>query len=87
MDPTVSPCDDFYQFACGKFIKETKIPDDKTVVDTFSQVRDTLQDQLNTVITSPVEDGDIEPFKMVKRIYSACMNKGERDKKFSCSQS
>lgn len=77
LDPTVSPCDDFYKFACGKFLRETKIPDDKTVVDTFSQVRDALQDQLNTVITSPVEESDIEPFKMVKRIYSACMNKGE----------
>ena len=25
MDPTIDPCDDFYQFTCGKFLKEATI--------------------------------------------------------------
>ena len=25
MDPTIDPCDDFYQFTCGKFIKEATV--------------------------------------------------------------
>lgn len=77
IDYDVQPCDDFYRFACGHFIKKTKIPDDKVIVDSFSTVGDALKEQLKTIITSPVEDSDIEPFKMVKRLYSACMNKGE----------
>lgn len=77
IDEKVQPCDDFYHFACGSYIKNTKIPDDKVIVDSFNTVGDTLKDQLKTIITSPVEEGDIEPFKMVKRLYSACMNKGE----------
>ena len=29
MDLNAKPCEDFNQFACGNFIKEAQIPDDK----------------------------------------------------------
>lgn len=77
MDDSVAPCDDFYSFACGNYVKNTKIPEDKVSVDTFSTLRDVLQDQLKTIITSPIESSDIEPTKMVKKLYKACMNKGK----------
>lgn len=77
MDMGVEPCDDFYSFACGQFVEDTIIPDDKVSVNAFSVISDKLQEQLRTIITAPVEDDDIEPFKMVKKLYSACMNKCE----------
>lgn len=77
MDKSVSPCDDFYSFACGQYMKNTQVPDDKVSVDAFSTVRDTLQDQLKTIITAEIAANDIEPIKMIKKLYSACLNKGE----------
>jgi len=77
MDDTVEPCDDFYNFACGKYIQDTIIPDDKVSVNAFSVISDKLQEQLRTIITAPIEDSEIEPFKMVKKLYVACMNKSK----------
>lgn len=77
LDTSIEPCQDFYSFACGQFVKNTNIPEDKVIVDSFSIVGDALKEQLKTVITSPIEENDIEPFKIVKRLYSACMNKGK----------
>lgn len=77
MDSSVDPCDDFYQFSCGQFLEKTTIPDDKIYVNSFGIVGDLLQEQLKSLITSPVSETDIEPFKMVKNLYLACMNESK----------
>ena len=40
MDLDVDPCDDFYKFSCGNFIKEQIIPDDKKKWTSFSPLED-----------------------------------------------
>jgi neprilysin len=75
IDEKIDPCDDFYSFACGQYVKNTVIPEDKVSVDSFSAVRDTLQEQLKSIITAPIDESDIEPFKKVKKFYAACMDK------------
>ena len=46
MNELVSPCDDFYQFACGGWIKNQVIPDDRTTVSVFSLLQDELNHKL-----------------------------------------
>lgn len=75
IDESISPCEDFYSFACNQYIRNTIIPEDKSYVDSFSVVRDSLQNQLQTIITAPIDKEDIAPFKMMKKLYAACMNK------------
>lgn len=85
MDESIEPCDDFYNFACGQYVEDTIIPDDKVSVNAFSVISDKLQEQLRTIITAPVEDDEIEPFKMVKKLYIACMNKSKLNSTISDS--
>ena len=40
MDLIVDPCDDFYKFSCGKYIKESMIPEDKTRITAITPLRD-----------------------------------------------
>lgn len=34
---------------------------------------------METIVAAPIENNDIEPFKMVKKLYSACMNTGNKN--------
>lgn len=75
MDAAVEPCDDFYQFACGGYIRDTVIPDDRTALNLFSEIGDKLNEQIRVLIDRPVVEADAPPFRMAKHLYSACMNR------------
>lgn len=75
LDESVDPCTNFYEFACGKFLKNTPIPEDKITVDSFSFVRDLVQDQLRTIINEPSSPRESKPFRLAKDYNAACLNK------------
>lgn len=75
MDSSIEPCDDFYHFACGKFVKNTNIPDEKVSVNTFSVIGDLLQEQLRTLVSEEPREDEAKPFRLAKDFFKACMNK------------
>lgn len=75
MDTSVEPCDDFYTYACGNFVQNTMIPDEKVSVNTFSLIGDKLQEQLRALISEEPQPGESKPFTLAKDLYKACMNK------------
>lgn len=75
LDTSIDPCDNFYEFACGKYLKETFIPDDRVTVDGFSEVRDKVQEQLRVIINEEEQPNESKPFLLAKRLNKACLNK------------
>lgn len=76
LDETIDPCEDFYLFACGGFINETIIPDDKTASDVSTILEDRLNEELSQILNSSVKSDDIKPITYSKTLYHACMNEG-----------
>lgn len=75
MKPEIEPCDDFYQFACGTYLDEEVIPDDKTSINTFSKISDKLQEQLRDLIMQERSPSDPHYLQLPNKLYKACMNK------------
>lgn len=67
IDDRVDPCDDFYQFACGKWIAESEIPPEKSsVYASFTTVHDQNEAVLRDIVA--------ENWPFIGELYSSCMN-------------
>ena len=46
MDQNVNPCDDFFKFACGGYVKKSTIPDHLGKKSMFSDLNEELKEQV-----------------------------------------
>ena len=58
MDRTADPCQDFYQFACGGFLKDTVLPEHKTRLGSYDLLRDELYKKLRVLFEAESEDSE-----------------------------
>ncbi|KAG8304596.1 NEDD8 protease nep2 [Homalodisca vitripennis] len=79
MDPSVRPCDDFYKFACGKFLESAELRDDMTENSSFSQVNDILQDQLKAIVFEESRPDEPYPYQTMKHLFYLCLDEDKID--------
>ena len=77
MDPNVSPCDNFYQFACGGFINTTVIPIDENHIAEEDILFEKIQQQLRVILEAKPLANETRHVRLVKTYYNSCMNHGK----------
>ncbi|CAF0871999.1 unnamed protein product [Rotaria sordida] len=76
IDETVEPCEDFFNFVCGTWIKNTRIPDDAGAQDTFNLLRAQLDSNIVDILSSPPANDTNEPMAVVnaRLLYKSCID-------------
>ena len=73
MDFNVDPCHDFYHFACGRYINESVIPEEKTRITSFGVIADKLLENSRILLKSD-KDEKHPLYEKPKDMYKACMD-------------
>ncbi|OPJ85456.1 neprilysin [Patagioenas fasciata monilis] len=73
MDTSAEPCDDFYQYACGGWLKRNVIPETSSRYSNFDILRDELEVVLKDVLDTP-SSNDISAVQKAKTLYRSCIN-------------
>nr|KAF6506586.1 membrane metalloendopeptidase like 1 [Rousettus aegyptiacus] len=82
MDLQQEPCDDFYQYACGGWLRHHVIPETNSRYSVFDILRDKLEVILKRVLENSTSK-DRPAVQKAKMLYRSCMNESVIEKRGS----
>ncbi|XP_061820706.1 phosphate-regulating neutral endopeptidase PHEX [Nerophis lumbriciformis] len=74
MDQTVDPCEDFYTFSCGGWLKDNPIPEDSSAYGIYPWLRQHVDMRLKELLEAPTDANELEAVTKAKVLYRSCMN-------------
>ncbi|KAK4004827.1 hypothetical protein OUZ56_006550 [Daphnia magna] len=74
MDATADPCQDFFQYACGGWIKKNSIPTSKSGWSQFDILNQKLTQDLTDILKEKNSLADPLPVRLARQMYSDCMD-------------
>ncbi|BFZ23132.1 hypothetical protein BsWGS_26171 [Bradybaena similaris] len=74
IDYSVDYCENFYQFSCGRWLKDNVIPEDLSSFALYDILDDQVEIVLKNLIEEEVRPTDLGSVKKAKDFYRACMN-------------
>ncbi|XP_038852773.1 phosphate-regulating neutral endopeptidase PHEX [Salvelinus namaycush] len=80
MDRAVSPCDDFYGFSCGGWLRDNPIPEDSSSYGVYPWLRQHVDITLKDLLEAPSESDEIEAVRKAKVFYRSCMDEAILEK-------
>jgi putative endopeptidase len=80
LDRSVSPCENFYQFAAGGWMKNNPIPADRASWATFNKLQDHNQDLLHEILEQAAKEKAATPgsnWQKIGDFYASCMDESQ----------